>query len=83
MGFVRHDWPSSDPVLLAAFRKQVQGFIRAGDDPWPWLLAWDSEPGVTRDDLFDVIKEELGIIPPASERPEPPRPGSVQPSPFT
>lgn len=57
-----------DPGLLGAFRKQVRAAIRNEVDPGVVLLMWAAEPGIT------------------TEKPRkapPPRPGSVQQSPFT
>jgi hypothetical protein len=48
----------SDPGLLGAFRKQVRTMIAAGREPEMLLLIWDGEPGTTRDELIDILKEE-------------------------
>lgn len=32
--------------------------IAAGREPEMLLLLWDGEPGTTRDDLIDILKEE-------------------------
>jgi len=74
---------SGEPALLGAFRKQVRGVARdhGPEQAWVVLLAWEGQQGVSRDDLIDIVKEELGLIPASSENVRP-RPGSVQQSPF-
>jgi len=73
-----------DQALLDAFRKQVRsGMERGGSDgAWAVLLMWDGQPDVARDDLIDVVKEELGLIPPGASEAAPPPRGAVQRSPF-
>jgi hypothetical protein len=69
------------PHLLDAFRKQVRGQIdlRGPDAGWAVVLAWEGQRGVDRDDLIDIVKEELGLIPPFP----PAQPGGTgQKSPF-
>jgi hypothetical protein len=78
--FIRCSSDDAPHPALEAFRKQVRGFIDAGDNPGIVLFAWlDAEPGLGRDDLIDAFKEETGEKPRPSPRP---RPGAVQESPF-
>lgn len=68
--------PDSDTSLIDAFRRQVQAAVIKGTDPWPLLLLWDGQAGVTRDELIDLLKQETG------ETAEEALPGAVQRSPF-
>lgn len=84
MGFIRADsfGPLNRGGLLDAYRKQIRHAIKHGIPPAAVLFMWLDEPGVTRDDLIDALKEETGEKP----RPAPDtrlRPGAVQRSPFT
>lgn len=56
---------ASDPALLGAFRKQVRTVLGRGDvmaflGLW---IAWKDQPGIDRDDLADVLREEGAEVP--------------------
>jgi hypothetical protein len=69
----------ADTSLLDAFRKQVRGLKASGTmPPEALLLIWAGEPGVSRDDLIDILKEEES----GRVLPKGPQPGEVQRSPF-
>lgn len=79
MAFVRISSDDEPDPVLEAFRKQVRSLIADGCDPGIALIVWDGQPGISRDDPIDALKEETGEKP----RPAPkPRPGAAQESPF-
>ena len=75
MPFIRSSSDDAPDPVLEAFRKQVRTLIAGGHDPGIALIVWDGQPGISRDDLIDALKEETGEKP----RPAPkPMPGAVQ-----
>lgn len=57
--------PVSDPVLAEAFRRQARAVLDSGNELaflglW---LAWESQSGVSRDDLVDILKAEGAAAP--------------------
>ena len=56
---------TSDPDLLSAFRKQARTILDGGNVLAFLGLreAWKSQPGISQDDLVDVLREE-GAEPP-------------------